>query len=160
MAKIVVKGLDEFKFSTDQISGGFQAVASAAVYAGAGEMVECIKTAINSLPTQNGYMKSGDKRNVVTADEKKDLVEHVGISHFDTTGGSVTAAIGFNGYSRHHTAKYPNGVPIPMIARSIESGSSVRQKNPFLRKAVNSNKEAISRAMQEAAQKKLEELTK
>ncbi len=161
MAKMTIKGLDEFAAGLDHLaSEGFEEVASAAVYAGAGQLVECVKNAIEALPTENGYMPPGDKRSVLTESEKKDLLNHVGIASFDTTGGNVSTAVGFNGYSSHPTKKYPNGVPIPLIARAIQSGSSVRKKNPFMRKAVNSNKEAISRTMEAPAQTKLEELTK
>lgn len=159
MPKLTIDGLDDFILRAEQIENGFRSVASAAVYAGAGKAVDVIKAEINRLPEQQGYMKDGDRRNVVTHDEKLDLLDGIGIARFDT-GTDVSTAVGFNGYSRHKTKKYPNGVPIPLIARAIESGSSVRNKNPFIRRAVKGNEEAIKAAMSAAAQRKLEELTK
>lgn len=160
MPKLTIDGLDDFIMRAEQIENGFRAVASAAVYAGAGKAVEVIKAEINRLPEQQGYMKDGDRRNVVTHDEKLDLLDGIGIAGFNAGTDDVDTAVGFNGYSRHKTKKYPNGVPIPLIARAIESGSSVRNKIPFIRRAVKGNEEAIKAAMSAAAQQKLEELTK
>ena len=41
------------------------------------------------------------------------------------------------GRNRVQTQAYPNGQPNAVIARSMESGSSARVKQPFVRKAVN-----------------------
>ncbi len=158
MARLTIQGLDDWSTRIQRMAERGEEVAKAAVYAGAGVLADAVAAEINALPEQQGYMQPGDLRNVVTRDEKAALLSHMGIAHMDTTGGSVTTVIGFNGYSDHATKKYPNGVPIPLIARSIESGSSVRRKIPFMRNAANKAKERVMNAMREAAEKKFEEL--
>lgn len=160
MPRLKIEGLEDMIEIAEKLTGGFSAVGTAAVYAGAGKAAEVIESAIRSLPEQQGYMKEGQQRNVVTRDEKACMINGLGISHIENVGGIVSAAVGFNGYTNHRTKKYPNGVPIPLVARSVESGSSVRVKHPFMRNAVKSNEQSIKAAMEKAAQQTLEELTK
>jgi hypothetical protein len=46
-----------------------------------------------------------------------------------------------------------------MIARSIESGSSVREKNPFMRRAGQNAKGRAQQAMTDAAVAELDKIT-
>lgn len=158
MARMTIKGLDDWSTRLQNMAGRGEEIMKAAVYAGAGVLAEAVVAEINTLPEQQGYMPKGELRNVVTRDEKAALLSHIGIAKMDSTGGAVTTAIGFNGYSDHATKKYPSGVPVPLIARSIESGSSVRRKIPFLRNAANKSKGKVQNAMREAAEKAFEEL--
>ena len=160
MPKLTIDGVNDFILRAEHMANGFSAVASAALYAGAGVVADAIKAEIRNLPEEKGYLKEGDRRNVVTPDEKQDLLEGVGIAHFKHENGNIDTAVGFDGYTRHETDKYPSGVPLPLIARAIESGSSVRQKHPFVRKAAKSCETAAKAAMEAAARKKFEELSK
>lgn len=160
MARMTIQGLDDLSGLIRSLQEKGVEVMKAAVYAGADAMVEAVKESIRALPEEEGYMPAGEKRNTVTRDEKEALLTHIGIAKFDNTGGKVTTAIGFEGYTDHPTRKYPSGVPVPLIARSIESGSSVRRKIPFLRQAANRAKEQAQKAMADAANKKLQEITK
>ena len=158
MARMTITGLEGFTDKLLRMGNEAELPMTAAVFAGAGKLVEAVAAEIDMLPEQQGYMRPGDQRNVVTRDEKEALKTHIGIAKFEKTGGQVTTAIGFGGYSEHKTKKYPNGVPIPLIARSVESGSSVRQKHPFMRNAVNKAKAAVEQAMREAAEAKFREM--
>jgi len=151
------KGLDDLITALHQLDMDTEGIISAAMYDGAGMILDAIKKEIEQLPEDNGYKKPGDLRDVVTSDEKKDLLTHIGIARYTKKGGSVHTAIGFNGYSSHRTKKYPNGVPITILARSIESGSSVRKKRPFVRTAVKNVQEQVTAMMQE---KMAEEIAK
>ena len=57
--------------------------------------------------------------------------------------------IGFDGYNDVKTRKYPKGQPNAMIARVTESGSSYREKTPFIRTAVQSSEKAAVEAAKE-----------
>lgn len=160
MAKMTVKGLEEFSTTIYALKDKGIQIMNAAVFSGADAMIKAVKDAIQALPEEEGYVKNGKLRNVVTHDEKEALLSGIGIAKFDNTGGKVTTAIGFNGYTEHKTKKYDKGVPIPLIARSIESGSSVRRKIPFMRQAANRAREQVQKAMVDAAEKKMQELKK
>ena len=105
-------------------------------------------------------MRGNEKRNAVKRWEMDALIKHAGISHADDRNGVASIAVGFDGYADITTEKYPSGVPVPLIARSIESGSSVRVKHPFLRRAANEAKPEVQRAMVEAAEKMIAKLQK
>ena len=64
----------------------------------------------------------------------------------------INVHIGFYGYSDKKTAKYPKGVPIPLMANAREYGTTVdgkqrEQKKPFFRKSFS--KAEIEEAMLE-----------
>lgn len=90
---------------------------------------------------------------------KEALQEGFGITEIQTDGhGFVHAKLGFEGYADEKTAskRYPNGLPIPMIARAIESGSSVRVKIPFVRPAVHRKRKEAIQAMEDKLREEIE----
>ena len=162
MARMTVKGLEDFSTMIVALGQKGHEVLSAALYAGAGVLADAVKQAVSSLPEEDwrfvtpGWKKLG----VLTPSEKSDLVNAVGIAKFKSDGGKTDTAIGFDGYSSRPTKKYTQGVPLAMIARSIESGSSVRQKHPFMRQAANAASSRAQQAMQDAAYQKIDEITR
>lgn len=155
-----VTGLQDFSLLLSEIPKQSIGVMNAAVYAGAGVVIEAVKEEIRALPVEEGYMKDGYTRHTVKRFEKEELLEHVGISPISVKDGVVSAAVGFDGYTKNTTKKFPSGIPIPLLARSIVSGSSVRDGTPFLRVAVNKSKKAAQEAMKAAAEAKIKEITK
>ena len=74
---------------------------------------------------------------------------------YRTSKDEVATKIGFYGYDREKTTKkYPNGVPIPLIARAREYGtSSGEAKKPFFRTSFK--KKEITDAMLKEQEKYL-----
>ncbi len=163
MAKRVrkVKGGTDFSGLLQNLAGD-QAITvmKAACYAGAAVLADTLKAEIDNLPEQRGYMRNGQKRNVVGKHNKRMLKERLGISRIVTTGDKADVVVSFDGYNERPTKQYPAGVPIPMIARSIESGSSIRQKNPFVRRAYNRCRAQAQQAALDAGQNKINDLIK
>ena len=156
-----VQGGDEFSALLTNLAGDqMVTVMKAAVYAGVGALADAVKSEIDNLPEESGYMPKGKKRNVIGKNDKQALKNGIGVSRIDSTGDKASAAVGFNGYNGRPTKKYPQGVPVPLIARSIESGSSVRVKNPFIRRAFNSAQSSATQKAIDAGQQKLNELIK
>lgn len=156
-----VKGGDDFSALLAGLSGDAAVtVMKAACYAGIGVLADAIKAEIRDLPSDSGYKPEGIKRNVVGTNDKRMLEERLGVSRIEAKGDGANVVVSFAGYNDRPTKKYPAGVPIPMIARSIESGSSVRQKNPFIRRAFNKAKSQAQQKAIEAGQNKINELLK
>ncbi|MBQ9325172.1 MAG: hypothetical protein IJ246_05320 [Clostridia bacterium] len=151
MARCTIKGLNDWSVKLQELGEAAHEIMGAAVYEGARVVADGVKQALGTIPIDDGYKPNGVPRKSATQDEINDLRSAVGIARFDSTGGKVSTAVGFDGYSSHKTKKYPGGVPLPMIARSIESGSSVRQKHPFMRRTANNLKGAAQEAMVRAA---------
>lgn len=117
------------------------------VYDGADIMADGIRSEIESIPAAKSL------REGVTKSDKNDLLQGLGISKFDTKDG-VNVKIGFAGYG-HKNKYYPNGVPIPLTARSILKGTSLRPRNNFISRAVRKHKNNVIKKMDDTINKQL-----
>lgn len=150
-------GLDEAMKRLEELGARTDELMSKALYEGAKVMADGLKDAIRALPEDSGFKKAGELRNVVDPKDKEDMLSHMGISRFRNETGRVYARISFDGYGQIATKKFPNGRPVVLIARSINSGSSVRMKHPFIKPTVNQYKSAAMDAMRKVV---LDELNK
>lgn len=153
MAKwIVGKGLDSYISYLQKIDAVTDEAIGEAVYEMAKVVADSVRSSIQALPTvsneaniatyKKGYSRLSDK-------EKQGLLDGFGISPLQEDSGFVNVKLGFDGYNSVKTKKYPQGQPNALIARVTESGSSYREKTPFMRPAVNASKkpaEAAGRA--------------
>lgn len=159
MPSIKVDGLDDVFAKLKAIGEGkvIEDVQKHAVYEGMKVIKQEVEAQIRALPEEEGYIESKNlPRNVITKAEKAELIKHIGISDMETKDGTVNNSISFDGYTSIKTEKYPNGLPAILIARSINSGSSVRQKHPFMRQA---RAAAKTKAIQAATDAALESLS-
>lgn len=142
MARISFKKGDEYALKLSKFAAGADEVAKKAIHAGANIVADRMKAGIKSLPTEKfRYLRDGDKFRGVTESQKKDLEESFGITPIaKDKNGDLNAKLGFDDYGSFPTKKYPKGVPNQLLARAVESGSSVRYKTPFVRPAVNASK--------------------
>lgn len=160
MAKLEVSGLDEFVSMLNELGEAGRKITSSALYEGAAVAAEAVVQAINALPTEpDRGAPYGRPYQVITPEDKAALAEAVGIAKFSREGDSVDTSVGISGYGGHTEPDYPDGVPMALIARSIESGSSVRAKCPFFRKAISRAKASILAKMAETADKTINEIT-
>jgi hypothetical protein len=142
MAKFSIKGTDELELKLSQLGKMSTKIAKDVVMAGAQPVADEIRRGIEGLPVDElKQLKASEKFNVSPYGELKDLADSLGIAPPDIDGaGNINTKVGFDGYGSYPTKKYPKGVPNKLIARSIESGSSVRKKTPFVRTAINRSK--------------------
>jgi len=161
MPSIKMDGLDEVFARLKALGNGsaIEDVQKQAVYEGMRVIKEEVVALIRALPEQAGYTKDGSPRNVIKKSEKEELIKHIGISAMETKDGTVNNSVSFDGYTSLTTKKYPNGVPAILIARSINSGSSVRQKQPFMRQARAATKSKAIAAATKAAEEALAKLS-
>lgn len=157
MAKITLKGLDEFVGKLDSYSKKATEAATAAVYDGAAIVADEIRKSIEDLPVQGGFVPPGTKRTGLQPEAKQGLLDSLGISPMQKKGGAVDVRVGFDGYNKIKTKQFPKGLPNQMIAREAESGNSFTPAFHFVRKAINRSRKKAVAAMQEAFTKKIEE---
>ena len=142
MAKITFPGLGDYELMISRLSKGAEDVAGKAIYAGAGIVANEIRKEIQSLPVVDGYGTTEDPLpGGVTRQQKEGLLDGLGISPMQNDGGYLNVKIGFDGYNQTRTKKYPQGQPNQLVARGVESGTSWKQKKPFVRPAVNRTRE-------------------
>ena len=119
-------------------------------YQGAAVMADGIRREIQSSPTHKNAADG------MTEQEQKALLKGLGVSKFDTSDG-VNVKIGFAGYGDSPTKKWPKGVPIPLTARSLIGGTSWKQKDDFMGRAIRKYKDKTIKQMEEEADKLLKE---
>lgn len=159
MARMKIEGLEDFSRALDALGAARTGVIKYAMYDGVKIVKEEIERRIDALPVDKArYLRDGDMYNVITRTDLNDLKASLGVSRMAEENGGVRASISFDGYGSIKTKKYPRGRPMLMIARSIESGSSVRQKVPFVRQAVNASRQRAVAAMEEATHNKISEI--
>lgn len=152
MAKwIVGKGLDSYISYLQKIDAVTDEAIGEAVYEMAKVVADSVRASIQELPTvsneaniatyKKGYSRLSDE-------EKQGLLDGFGVSPMQDDGGYINVKLGFDGYNSVKTKKYPKGQPNARIARVTESGSSYREKTPFIRPAVNASKKQAEQAGQ------------
>lgn len=110
MAKIEMQGLDDYINRLREMGASVEGSIKRAVYPAAGMVIEAIKA---NTPADTGGLR-----------------ESAALRTFKNDNGFVYTQVTFDGYDEL-------GHPNPVKARVLESGSSTRQKHPFIRPAVN-----------------------
>ena len=161
MAKITFPGLNDYELMISRLSKGVDDIAGKAIYAGAGIVADAIKENIKDLPIVRGY---GTKENPlpggVTAPQKAGLIDGLGISPLQNDAGFLNVKIGFDGYNATKTDKYPQGQPNQLVARGVESGTSWKEKKPFIRPAINASKKRAEDEMARILDQEIEKVMK
>ena len=162
MANMKVEGLQEFMDGLTAIGEHAGGIAKKCAFDGARVVADGIAEKVCELPidSNGGFTKGTDPLNVITARDRTDLAACLGVSKIENDGMSTSVSISFNGYISRTERKYPNGVPAALIARSIEKGTSVRAKKPFLRPAIKSNQQAALAAMQKTMDESVAQIQK
>ena len=160
MARMTFKAGDEYAIKLSKLATGQEEIAKKAIYGAAKIVADKIKSNLEALPEDRfRFLRDGEKFVGVPKRQKKDLIDSFGITPITTDNrGNWNAKIGFDGYGSIPTKEYPNGLPNQLLARAIESGSSVRQKKPFVRPAVNATKKQAQAKMAEIIDKEIEKI--
>jgi HK97 gp10 family phage protein len=149
MAKMTVNAGEDLINKLAKLSKDSDIIAKKVVRAGANPLADEIRKNIQSLPVEEmRTLQDGEKFDVITSGGKKDLLDGLGVTPPGMDkNGNTNVKVGFEGYGSYPTKKYHKGIPNALLARSIESGSSVRQKKPFIRPAINKTKEKCKEEM-------------
>ncbi len=172
MAKIAFKNCEEYGLKLQALGRHFfqDKPLHNAVRAGADVLADEVRKEIDALPEETFGKLSGHEGSkffigppqvfrAVPHTHKKALQDGFGITEIQTDGhGFVHAKLGFEGYADEVTKSksYPKGLPIPLIARAIESGSSTRAKIPFVRPAVHRKRKEAIQAMEDKLREEIE----
>lgn len=162
MAKAKVLLSDDFTLKLKSLGKDFDAVVKKAIFAGAEVIADQVKQNLVALPEEDfRTLKKDEQFKGVPTQQKNDLIQSFGITKMGyDKDGIMHVKFGFDGYGKYKTKKYPKGLPNDLLARSVESGSSVRKKNPFFRKAVAAKKAEAQRKMEEIINEEFNKITK
>lgn len=149
MAKFKIgDGIDNYIDNIENLMNATDEMIGRSIYQGAKIVTDRIRTAIENVPIDNRIVKEGDTplKGLATL-QKKGLLDGLGISRKQTEGDYVNVKVGFDGYNGIITKRWTQGQPNSMVARSMESGTSFRAKNPVISKATRASKAEAEKAM-------------
>lgn len=161
MAVVKFRGPEEYELKLSRLAAGTKEAAGKAIYAGARIVADEVKKGIEKLPVIRNEKGSPEHLiDGVTMAQKEGLLEGFGITPMQEEDGAYNVKLGFDGYNATKTEKYPKGQPNQLIARSVESGTSIRKKHPFVRPAVNNSKKKAEEAMANTINREIEKQMK
>lgn len=162
MAKITFPGLKDYELMLSRLEDATDDMIGRAVYAGAGIVADAVKAGINSLPIVTGYGTDANPLpGGVTSAQKAGLLDGFGISPLQDDGsGYLNVKLGFDGYNRTLTEKYPQGQPNQLVARGVESGTSWKQKKPFIRPATTRSRKTAENEMKRVIDEEISKIAK
>lgn len=162
MAKITFKGLEDYELRLSRLSQGAEEIAGKSIYAGAAIVADAVRENIQRLdarPDREGLVAYHKKEPPpLTQSQKQGLLDGFGVSSLQDDRGYLNVKLGFDGYNKLRTKSFPKGQPNVMIARSLESGSSISPKRPFVRPAVNASRQAAEEAMAKVLDEEIEKI--
>ena len=159
MAKMTIgKGMDEYLAKLGNLEFAAPGLVGQAIYEGAKVVADQVRAEIEALPTAESKRVATPRD--PTQVEKDGLLDGLGVAKKKNDSGYINVKIGMDGYNTDKTKKYPRGKPNAMIARSIESGSTVMKRNAFISRAVNKTKKDAEAAMQKVFEEGIEKIVK
>lgn len=162
MAKITFKGQSDYFAKLQQMEQIFEkpATIERAVAAGAAPVADAIRGSLEKLPEDEfRLLQPGETFSGIPREQKEDLQSGFGLAPIRRDkNGFVHTKAGFDGYGSHPTKAYPKGVPNALIAAAAESGSSVRQKTPFVAPAVRASRDQSIAAMEQAIDDEMKQI--
>ena len=131
---------------------------------GAAPIADACKANLNGLSASSNRAamaawRKGEK-SPLTDVQKEGLIDSMGLAPMRNDNGYINTKLGFDGYNKVVTKRWPKGQPNAMIARVLESGSSAMEKQPFIRPAVNAKKSEAEKIMQETLDKEIQKIIK
>ena len=161
MATVTFKGIDAYIGQLKKLQNKSDEVIGRAVYDGAAVVADAIRKEIDAIPIIKNRKGSSDHLiDGVTQTQKQGLQDGFGISPVQNDRGFINVKIGFAGYNKTKTKKYPQGQPNALIARAVNSGTSFRKKRRFVDKAVTASRVKAENAMGKSLDVNIEKIMK
>ena len=136
-------------------------VCGTAIYGAAEIVADEIRDQLDKVPTYEGNDSFWAELPGPKKVQKIGLEKSLGIAKMQDDGtGFLNVKIGFDGYNKVKTERWPNGQPNQMVARSIERGTSFMEPNPFVKPAMRKCRKRALDYMKESVDKSIEEIMK
>lgn len=163
MGKITIYGLKNFSDTLKKLEN-LEEIAGKAIYEGANIVTNKVRENIRALPSAPDVegikaWRAGAPA-LITVKEKIGLIDSLGIATMQNNGGVYDVKIYFDGYNDVKTKTYPKGQPNALVARCIESGSTISPAHPFMRPAANAVRKQAQKKMGEVVKEEIEKLQK
>ena len=132
------------------------------VYDGADIVADAVREEIQKRPTSQHEGKPwfGTPSHLArgpSEEQKKGLLDSLGVSHMRNDNGFLNVSIGFDGYNQVKSKRWPSGEPNQLVARAVARGTSFMEANPFFKAAVNKTRSKAKSTMKKTAEKEISE---
>lgn len=131
-----------------------------AIYDGTAALMAEIREQMERVPTDERFGSENDPARGPRRHTMAVIKENLGVARLRDDNGFLNVKIGWDGYSDIQTKRWPNGQPIPMLAAAVCRGTSFMEGHDFLKKSVNSKKNAVLKTMQTTMDKHIEKIMK
>jgi len=152
MARIEFKGMDAYMQKLEELEVQAEPILRSAVFVGVGIGADAVRSAIEAIPS--GKTRPGPDG--VADYEKQAMLAGLGTTPIENDAGFVNGKIGFAGYFMHNDRK----LPIPMIARAVNSGTSFTNKNTAIKDATRAMKLKVIAEMDRTVHNEIEKIIK
>lgn len=144
MAKFYLgKGFDEYLSQIEDLANQSDEIAGKVIYSGAKVAIRKFTDAIKTIPESN------NPHNGILPEQKQGLLDGAGITKMEiNSGGTRNVKIGVSGCNNVLTKNFPKGQPNVLIARAVNSGTSIRPKNRFSDTSMKNAEGDVVTAMQ------------
>jgi hypothetical protein len=154
-----VEGMETITEMLSKAENAAPGIAAQALYKGAGAVADEISKGARGLKTAPFRYAKGWQRDP-SPEEKEAVVSAgaMGISKFRRTGNEVKTSVGYgkSGYADVAGRRKP----VPLLAASINHGTSFMRKQPFIREAEAKARGKASEAITEEVERLIEDMTK
>ena len=170
MAKIESEGAVKYLEMLKKLTRETDGICKHAVYKGAEVAADTIKQYTAAIPNpppltkqpyfyvSNGSTDAQELLRGLKEEEKQGLIKGLSITKMQKDDGSWNVKVSFGGYNDVKNSSFPKGEPNVMIARSVESGSLIREKTPFVSRAVRACRNKAEQEMEDAIKEKIDEI--
>lgn len=163
MATFKFAGLKALEMQMQKLKEQSVPSAKKAVYKGSKVMADAIKGNMWALDfTSDGAAMAAynaNKPTIISERQKRGLIDGFGVTEIKVERGQVNAKVGFTGYNRVKTKRWPQGQPNVIVARACESGTSHTIKQPFVRPAISAARSATEKAIRDSIETDIKKIT-
>ena len=161
MATLRMQGLKEYEEMLSKLDKDTVPMIGRALYEGGKVVADEFRHEVEALPVVAPNVRGTSERKLtgITSEQKRGLLQGLGIAKMRSRDGVHDIKIGFDGYNSVRTKKYPGGQPNAMIARSVNTGSSFRAATHFADRAARNSKARAEKAMQQQFDKDLKKIS-
>ena len=152
MARVSEKGGTDWILELSKLRKGSKEIIEKALMAGANLLADNLRAEMDGIPVDERYVKEGQMRDGIKQIQKQGLQDAFGITPIKSKDGVYDVHLGWDGYNYI-------GQPNPMIARSVNSGTSFLRAYPFINRAKSKYRKEAEQAMEETIAEEIGRIT-
>lgn len=156
---IKTTGLDDLVREFERLSNPkeCETIFKRVCYEGMNVMADYMRSQLQALKTTKQTKANKNEKRYCTEREKAILLKEMGVTPIKEDYGGYNAKVGFDGY---YVNSRGNEVPVPLLANSINHGTSFMHYQHFIDRSKRGGQAKTIEAMREALDREIAERTR